>query len=92
MPPVLLRLFSTQDTTTTTAAIPPTTQSNLNHNERGEELKQKLGISGKQPLRVAELEKQLLQPSPTSQEPTNSNSNNDILPKPIPITIKVLSQ
>jgi hypothetical protein len=76
MPAVLLRLFSTQETST------------INHDERGEELKKTLGISGKSALSVTELEKQLLQPS-SSQEPQKSVSNNDNLAKPVPITIKV---
>jgi len=76
MPAVLLRLFSTQETST------------INHDERGEELKKTLGISGKSALSVTELEKQLLQPS-SSQESQKSLSNNDNLAKPVPITIKV---
>ncbi len=78
MPAVLLRLFSTQD---------PSTQSNINQDERGEELKKTLGISGKPALSVTELEKQLLQPS-SSQEPTKTVSNNDNLAKPVPISIQ----
>lgn len=84
MPAVLLRLFSTQDTTAATA----TTQSNISHDERGEELKKTLGISGKPALSVTELEKQLFQPS-SSQETAKPVLNNDNLPKPIPISIKV---
>jgi hypothetical protein len=77
MPAVLLRLFSTQENSI---------QSAMNNDERGEELKKTLGISGKSALSVTELEKQLLQPS-SSQETTASN--NDNLPKPVPITTKV---
>ena len=63
MPPVLLRLFSTQESLT---------QSNTNNDERGEELKKTLGISGKPALSVTELEKQLLQPS-TSEKGSKKN-------------------
>ena len=79
MPAVLLRLFSTQDTTPT---------STNNTDDRGEELKKTLGISGKSALSVTELEKQFLQPS-SSQEVKQPTSDNQNLPKPIPIATKV---
>ncbi len=82
MPAVLLRLFSTQETSI---------QSTMNHDERGEELKKTLGISGKPALSVTELEKQLLQPS-TSQETTKPVLNNDNLAKPVPISVKVFER
>ena len=77
MPAVLLRLFSTQDS------------SIINQEERGEELKKTLGISGKSALSVTELEKQLLQPAST-QESTKTVLNNENLPKPVPISIQVV--
>ncbi len=73
MPAVLLRLFSTQDTS---------------QDDRGEELKKTLGISGKSALSVTELEKQLLQPSST-QETTKPVLNNESLAKPVPMSAKV---
>lgn len=77
MPAVLLRLFSTQDS------------SAQNQDDRGEELKKTLGISGKSALSVTELEKQFLQPPP-SQEQTKIPANpNDHLAKPVPIAIQV---
>jgi hypothetical protein len=76
MPAVLLRLFSTQDPST------------INQDDRGEELKKTLGISGKSALSVTELEKQLLQPSST-QETTKPVLNNESLAKPVPMPIKV---
>lgn len=81
MPAVLLRLFSAQETST---------QSTTINDERGEELKKTLGISGKPALSVTELEKQLLQPSSSNQETTKNVPTNDILEKPTPIPIKVL--
>jgi hypothetical protein len=81
MPAVLLRLFSTQETST---------QSIMSSDERGEELKKTLKISGKSALSVTELEKQLLQPV-SSQEPTKTVVNNDNLLKSVPITTKVFS-
>jgi hypothetical protein len=75
MPAVLLRLFSTQDPST------------INQDDRGEELKKTLGISGKSALSVTELEKQLLQPSST-QETTKPVLNNESLAKPVPMPIK----
>ena len=50
MPAALMRLFSTQDTPL------------ANNDEREQELKKTLGILGKPPLSVSELEKQLLHP------------------------------
>ncbi|CAF0803806.1 unnamed protein product [Rotaria sordida] len=82
MPAVLLRLFSTQETST---------QSNINNDERGEELKKTLGISGKPALSVTELEKQLLQPT-SSQETTKTDLNSDNLEKPVPISRKTQIQ
>jgi hypothetical protein len=76
MPAVLLRLFSTQETSTV---------SIMSSDERGEELKKTLKISGKSALSVTELEKQLLQPL-SSQEPTKTVVNNDNLLKSVPIT------
>lgn len=76
MPPALLRLFSTQDI------------SIQNQEERGEELKKTLGISGKSALSVTELEKQLLQPTSSTQEAVKTNEH---LAKAIPIPIKVFS-
>ncbi|CAF4134379.1 unnamed protein product [Rotaria magnacalcarata] len=67
MPAVLLRLFSTQETST---------QSTIVSDDRGEELKKTLGISGKPALSVTELEKQLLQ---------SSSSQNQKITKPVPI-------
>jgi len=81
MPAVLLRLFSTQETSTV---------SIMSSDERGEELKKTLKISGKSALSVTELEKQLLQPL-SSQEPTKTVVNNDNLLKSVPITTKVFS-
>jgi hypothetical protein len=81
MPAVLLRLFSTQETSI---------QSIMSSDERGEELKKTLKISGKSALSVTELEKQLLQPV-SSQEPTKTVVNNDNLLKSVPITTKVFS-
>jgi hypothetical protein len=80
MPAVLLRLFSTQENST---------QSVMNNDERGEELKKTLGISGKPALSVTELEKQLLQPASTQETLIKTVSNNDNLPKPVPIATKV---
>ncbi|CAF0876288.1 unnamed protein product [Rotaria sp. Silwood1] len=82
MPAVLLRLFSTQETST---------QSNTNNDERGEELKKTLGISGKSALSVTELEKQLLQPT-SSQETIKTDVHNDNLEKPVPISTKTQIQ
>jgi hypothetical protein len=79
MPAVLLRLFSTQDSTT---------QATMNPDERGEELKKTLGISGKPALSVTELEKQFLQPA-TSHQTEKLVTNNENLAKPVPIAIKV---
>ena len=79
MPAVLLRLFSAQDSNA---------QATVNSDERGEELKKTLGISGK-PLSVTELEKQLLQPSTSSQPTAKSLSNNETLAKPVPVAIRV---
>ena len=76
MPAVLLRLFSTQENST---------QSVMNNDERGEELKKTLGISGKSALSVTELEKQLLQPASTQE----TSIKTDNLPKPVPIATKV---
>lgn len=56
-----------------------------NSDDRGEELKKTLGISGKSAFSVTELEKQFLQPS-SSQEVKQPSEN---LPKPIPIATKV---
>ena len=81
MPPVLLRLFSAQDSNT---------QPTMNTDERGEELKKTLGIAGRPPLSVTELEKQFLQSS-TSQQPEKPVSNSENLPKPVPVAIKVRS-
>jgi hypothetical protein len=78
MPAVLLRLFSTQDSNT---------QTTMNTDERGEELKKTLGISGKPALSVTELEKQFLQSS-TSQQTEKPVSNNENLAKPVPVAIK----
>ena len=80
MPAVLLRLFSTQENST---------QSVMNNDERGEELKKTLGISGKSALSVTELEKQLLQPASSQETTTKTVSNKDNLPKPTPIATKV---
>lgn len=77
MPPALLRLFSTQDI------------SIQNQEERGEELKKTLGISGKSALSVTELEKQLLQPTSSTQEAVKTNEH---LAKAIPIPIKTQMQ
>lgn len=82
MPAVLLRLFSTQDSNT---------QTTMNTDERGEELKKTLGISGKPALSVTELEKQFLQSS-TSQQTEKPVSNNENLAKPVPVAIKVLEK
>ncbi len=79
MPAVLLRLFSTQDSNT---------QPTMNTDDRGEELKQKLGISGKSALSVTELEKQFLHSS-TSQQSEKPVSNNEYLAKPVPVAIQV---
>jgi len=76
MPPILMRLFSAQE---------PLIQ---NPDERGEELKITLGISGKPALSVTELEKQLLQPA-SSQQSTKPKTNTDNLAKPVPIPIQV---
>jgi len=75
MPPILMRLFSAQE---------PLIQ---NPDERGEELKITLGISGKPALSVTELEKQLLQPA-SNQQSTKPKTNTDNLAKPVPIPIQ----
>lgn len=86
MPAVLLRLFSTQDPTPSSATTTTTTN---NSDERGEELKKTLGISGKSAFSVTELEKQFLQPSSSSssssQEIKQTQSDNENLAKPVPV-------
>lgn len=87
MPAVLLRLFSTQDPPPSTAAA-----TTNNADDRGEELKKTLGISGKSALSVTELEKQFLQPSSSSsssQEIKQTQSDNENLAKPVPVVKKV---
>lgn len=82
MPAVLLRLFSTQETSTQSTAVT---------DERGEELKKTLGISGKPALSVTELEKQLLQPSST-QEPPKTVPTMDNTDKSTLISTKVFGK
>ena len=82
MPAVLLRLFSTQD------SAPAATTNTAD--DRGEELKKTLGISGNKPLSVTELEKQFLQPTlASSQDVKQSQSDSENPAKPVPLVKKV---